>query len=177
MIFVASSPLDSHLIPANRANGAGGSGLEGTGRYKLVAPSWPHGRSSRARRRLTRQRASRRRYGQARTLRRRVAPASRSCEPAGDLWCAVGPMAPGGVSDLALGIQPSASHAASTASLAFRPRCRRGCEEAGAAADGLAASQLLRASREIRGERPMWPATTSSPTRTARRIVFTSTRV
>ena len=36
--FVASSPPNSHLIPANRGDGAGGRGLEGTGRDKLVAP-------------------------------------------------------------------------------------------------------------------------------------------
>jgi hypothetical protein len=33
--FVPSSPLDSHLIPANRDDGAGGRGLEGT-------TWWPH---------------------------------------------------------------------------------------------------------------------------------------
>jgi len=82
-------------------------------------------------------------------------PGLKVVRTSGDLWRAVGPMAPGGVSDLTRDIQPSASHAASTASLAFRSRCRRGCGGAGAAGDGLAASQQLRASREIRGERPM----------------------
>ena len=71
--FVPSSPPNSHLNPANRSDRGGGRGLEGTGRYKLVAPSWPHGRASRADCRMTRKRTSRRRYGQARTLRRRAA--------------------------------------------------------------------------------------------------------
>ena len=71
--FVPSSPPNSHLIPANRGDGAGRRGLERTGGYKLVAPSWPHDRSSRARRRMARKRTSRRRYGHARTLPRRPA--------------------------------------------------------------------------------------------------------
>ena len=71
--FVPSSPLDSHLIPANRHDGAGGRGLEGTGGDKLVAPSWPHDRGSRAGRRMTRKPTSCRRYGQTRTLRRPAA--------------------------------------------------------------------------------------------------------
>ena len=58
------------------------------------------------------------------------------------------------VSELARELQPSACHAASTASLPFRLRWRRGCGEAGAAAADLVASQRLRASREMRGERP-----------------------
>ena len=36
--FVPSSPPNSQLIPANRCDGAGGRGLEGTGEDKLVAP-------------------------------------------------------------------------------------------------------------------------------------------
>ncbi len=71
--------------------------------------------------------------------------------------------------------QPSSRHAASTASLAFLPQRRRGWRETGSAGGGLLASQSSRASREIRGERPTWPATGSSPPRTARRIVFTAT--
>jgi hypothetical protein len=63
------------------------------------------------------------------------------------------PGRPPAVSELVRSIQPSASHAASTASLAFRPR-RRGGGEAGAPADDLPASQLFTASREIRAERP-----------------------
>ena len=72
---VPSSPLDSHLIPANRRDGAGGRGLEGTGEDKLVAPSWPHDCRSKAWCRMTRKRTSNRRYGQARTLRRPPASA------------------------------------------------------------------------------------------------------
>ena len=63
------------LNPCKACNSAGGRGLERTGGYKLVAPSWPHGRDSRAGRRMTRKRTSCRRYGQARTLRRRAAAA------------------------------------------------------------------------------------------------------
>ena len=71
--FVPSSPPNSHLIPANRRDGASGRGLEGTGGYNLVAPSWPHDRRSRAWCRMARKRTSCRRYGQARTLGRRAA--------------------------------------------------------------------------------------------------------
>ena len=76
--FVASSRPNLQLIPANRGNSAGGRRLEGTGRYKLVAPSWPHGRGSRATRRMTWERTSRRRCGQTRTRLRRA-----RCAPAG----------------------------------------------------------------------------------------------
>ena len=55
--------------------------------------------------------------------------------------------------DLPRDIQPSARHAASTASLVFVPQRRRGCEETGAAGE-LVASQPSTVSREIRGERP-----------------------
>ena len=61
---------------------------------------------------------------------------------------------PGTVTELARDIQPSARHAASTTSLAVVPKRRRGCEETGAAADDLLASQPTSPSREIRGERP-----------------------
>ena len=71
--LVPSSPPNSKIIPANRRDGAGGRGLERTGGDNLVAPSWPHGASSRAGRRVGRKRTSRRRYGQARTLERRAA--------------------------------------------------------------------------------------------------------
>ena len=162
--FVASSRPNSHLIPANRGDGACGRGLERTGGDKLVAPSWPHGRGSRARRRMTRKRTSRRRYGQARTLRRRAAARLHDRVDRGEPRCVVELVhhvtrryrgaSRAAVTELARDIQPSACHAASTASLAFRPRRRRGCEETGAAADDLVASQPLRASREIRGERP-----------------------
>ena len=39
--YLLSPPVpspNSHLIPANRCDGAGGRGLEGTGRDNLVAP-------------------------------------------------------------------------------------------------------------------------------------------
>jgi len=71
--FVPSSRANSQLIPANRETGECGRRLETTGRYNLVAPSWPHDRSSRAGCRTTRKRTSCRRYGYARTLRRRAA--------------------------------------------------------------------------------------------------------
>ena len=45
------------IIPANRRDGAGGRGLEGTGGDNLVAPWWPHDRRSRVRRRMARKRA------------------------------------------------------------------------------------------------------------------------
>jgi hypothetical protein len=161
--FVASSPLDSHLIPANRCDGASGRGLEGTGGDKLVAPSWPHGRNSRAQCRMTRKPTSRRRYGQTRTLRRRA-----RCAPAGSRrprrasvlvelvhHVTVGVEGePATVTELGRDIQTSARHAASTASLDSRSRRRRGCGATGGAEGDLVASQLLRASRETRGERP-----------------------
>ena len=71
--FCPSSPPNSHLIPANGRDGRRRNGTGGTGGYNLVAPSWPHGRNSRAARRKARKRTSRRRHGQARTLRRRAA--------------------------------------------------------------------------------------------------------
>ena len=71
--FVPSSRPNSNLIPANTCNSAHGRRLETTGRYNLMAASWPHDRSLRARRRMARNRTSRRRYGQARTLGRRAA--------------------------------------------------------------------------------------------------------
>ncbi len=97
------------------------------------------------------------------------APEAGRCAPAGIASTAAGlgawsrssitwPWVPRGeraaVSELARELQPSACHAASTASLPFRRRWRRGCGEAGAAAADLVASQRLRASREMRGERP-----------------------
>jgi hypothetical protein len=64
---------NSQIIPANGGHGARGRRLETTGGDKLVAPSWPHGHNSRPRLRVTRKRTSHRRYGHARTLRRRAA--------------------------------------------------------------------------------------------------------
>jgi hypothetical protein len=161
--FVPSSRANSQLIPANACNSTIGRRLETTGRYNLVAPSWPHGRSSRPRRRVARKRTSCRRYGQARTLGRRAAARLHDGVDRGEPRCVfelvdhvtVGVEGePATVTELARDIHPSACHAAPTASLAFRPRPRRGCGEAGAAAADLVASQRLRASREVRGERP-----------------------
>ena len=45
---VAFSRANSNLIPANTWNSAHGRRLETTGRYKLVAPSWPPKRRTRA---------------------------------------------------------------------------------------------------------------------------------
>ena len=135
---------------------------------------------------MARKRTSRRPYVQARTLRRRVAARLQDGVDARQASVCVVELvhhvtagvdgARATVTELARDIQPSAFHAASTASPAFRPRRRRGCEETGAAANDLVASQLLSASREIRGQRPMQPATASSPARTARKIVSTLTR-
>ena len=156
--FFAASPPKSQIIPGNRCDGASGRGLEGTGGDKLVAPSWPHDRGSRARCRMTWKRTSRRRYGQTRTLRRRVNGVDRG-KPRRVVelvhHVTVGLQGqPGTVTELARDIQPSARHAASTTSLAVVPKRRRGCEETGAAADDLLASQPTSPSREIRGERP-----------------------
>ena len=71
---VPSSRPNSNLIPANACNSMIGRRLETTGRYNLVAPSWPHDRGSRAGCRMARKRRSCRPYGQARTLGRRPAP-------------------------------------------------------------------------------------------------------
>ena len=72
MIFAASSRPNSNLIPANACNSTIGSRMETTGRYNLVAPSWPHDRNSRAGCRVARKRSSCRRYGQSRMLGRRA---------------------------------------------------------------------------------------------------------
>ena len=158
---VASSRANSNIIPANACNSIPGRRLETTGRYNLMAPSWPHDRSSGVRRRVARKRTSCRRYGQARMLRRRAAARLHDRVDPREPRCVVGlvhhvtrrcPGEPATMTALVRDIHSSASHAASTASLAFR---RPGREETGGAADDLAASQLSRASREIRGERPM----------------------
>ena len=127
-----------------------------------MAPSWPRGRSSRAQCRMTRKPTLRRRCGQTRTLRRRA-----RCAPAGSRrsrrasvlvelvhHVTVGVEGePATVTELGRDIQTSARHAASTASLDSRLRRRRGCGATGGAEGDLVASQLLRASRETRGER------------------------
>ena len=153
----------SHLIPANLRDGASGRGLERTGRgqpggpvvaprppfegmvsYDPVAVIMPTIRSSP-------DAPEAGRCAPARSRRPRRASVRGRARPSRDRGCRGGPAT---VTELARDIQPSACHAASTASLAFRPRRRRGCEETGAAGNELMASQPLRASREIRGERP-----------------------
>ena len=86
---VPSSPPNSHLIPANQEAGECWRGLKTTGRYKLVAPSWPHGSGSSAECRVTRKRTSCRRYGQARTLRRRPAARLQDGVDRGEPRCVV----------------------------------------------------------------------------------------
>ena len=130
---VPSSRPNSHLIPAKRPNSTCGRGLERTGGYKLVAPSWPTaavrgqgvvlpgsghdaddtvkpGRSGGGPLR-------------AQSRRRRQAAVRPRARPSRDPSVSIGERAT--ATELARDIQPSACHAASTASLAFRPR-RRG---------------------------------------------------
>ena len=88
-------PLQSsqlELNPANMRNSAHGRRLETTGRYNLIAPSWLHDRSPRARRRMARKRTSRRRYGQARTLGRRAAAGLHDRVDCGESRRLVGPV-------------------------------------------------------------------------------------
>ena len=118
--LVASSRPNSNLIPANTCNRAHGRRLETTGRYNLVAPSWPHDRSSRVSRRVAGKRTSCRRYGQARTLRRRAAAPSRSCAPAAIFGARSGPSARG--DSAGRGERPGATF---SAALAMPPRRHR----------------------------------------------------
>jgi hypothetical protein len=129
-------------------------------KHKVVAPSWPHGRSSRRYSRMARKWSSRRRYGWARTLGGRAVASLQDRVDRREAGRVVGLVhhVTGPVHGRAgrcdrVGARRSAQRFPCRLDgvACLRPRSRRGRGKAVGATDDLAASQPLRASREIRG--------------------------